>query len=185
MNKLSYVVLASLLTLLTSCETEKVERGIIVSNDFTASQELADGRFLMAEMYVPALLNEHNDKLFRIRKGIQSDQKFTDSRKQALIDSLKDFEYEPMRYLVLGIRFKGSKILSDDNFTFDFKDRSGNTIIERTLRYNYKAEYGTNGSIWIVKLKKPFTAKDYAAGRYPFTVTFPGGKKIVWEIASK
>lgn len=166
-----------------SCET--VERGKIVSTDFTGTKELADGRLLTTDVFVHAFINEHDDQLFRIRKGINEDKRFSEAEKQRLIEQLKEFSYEPMRYMVFRITFRGSEILSDDSFLFDFRDTSGNTIIEKHLRYNYRAEYGTNGSTWMIKLKKPFTAKEYAPAIYNFKATFPGGKNIVWELTVK
>jgi hypothetical protein len=136
---------------------------------------------------------DFNNNIRLYREAVVESEKLSDTEKEQRLQAISDYRFEERRFLTFFFRLKAPAMVRQEEFDFIFKAPSGGSIIEKILMYDnkvtvtYSSQYGSSTSysynyVWVLKLRKPFTKDHLEPGTYPFTVVFPNGEELVYQL---
>jgi len=180
-----------LLVLLIGCATARygnlVEDGV---SEAYIKQNLGEMAYKGVGFLTEENFNTHK-RLFR--EGIVADTKMSDQEKQNAMARMSELTFEEDRYLGFSFGLKEPALVNQREYDFILNDKNGKTVINKVLMYDNKSTttittkythetYIRYNYIWILQLKKPFTKDYYESEVYPFTVVFPNGEQMLYEV---
>jgi len=113
-----------------------------------------------------------------VKETIVLDESISQEQRDDQYAKLRKYIYSDRQYFEFGINLETAIPLDQRKVKFLFGKGAIEDAIDSIFPYSRKVTYHGATSyqyVWLIKLSKPFTRKDFASGRYEFRVEFANG----------